>query len=321
MNVSRVQHTTTKKLDLSLDQRKALRALLYFDLFNYPLKLDEIKLYSSLGKSSDIKTIVNTLVEEGLVVSTHEFYLLSAETKNVQSRINGNRAAEKMMVIAKRMSRFISRFPFVRMVAISGSLSKGYSDELGDIDYFIVTKPGRLWIARSILIAFKKVFLLNSKKYFCVNYFIDTDHLEIPDKNIFTATEVLTLEPMYDPDVFQAFIGSNLWASEFLPNASIKSVSNANPKRNYIIKSFIEFCLNGRFGEALDAYLMKLTMNKWQKKFNHFTPEYFEHALRSRKYVSKHHPQNFQKKVLDSLDKRILDFETQYGLSLDLTNG
>ena len=54
----------------------------------------------------------------------------------------------------------------------------------------------------------------------------------------------------------------------FLPNAETKSALNANPKRNYIMKSIVEFCLNGKAGQALDAYLMKLTMKKWQSKFN-----------------------------------------------------
>jgi hypothetical protein len=83
----------------------------------------------------------------------------------------------------------------------------------------------------------------------------------------------------------------------------------------------IEFFLNGVLGEKLDGFMMKMTMKRWQGKFDHFTPEYFEHALRSRKYVSKHHPQNFQKKVLDSLESSVYDFEKQHGLSLDLTNG
>lgn len=321
MSVHEPKNNPVTELHLTDEHRHVLRALLYFDLFNYPLNQVEIKNYSNTVNYTDLELVINDLVGLNLVYKINDFYALERKPALVENRLRGNKAANKMMVIAKRMSRFISRFPYVRMVAISGSLSKGYSDELGDIDYFIVTKPGRLWIARSILIAFKKIFLLNSKKYFCVNYFVDTDHLEIPDKNIFTATEVLTLEPMYDAEVFQDFMKANSWANTFLPNAQTKSTANANPKRNYILKSIIEFCLNGRFGEALDAYLMKLTMNKWQRKFNHFTPEYFEHALRSRKYVSKHHPQNFQKKVLDSLEQRILAFEKQHGLSLDLTNG
>jgi predicted nucleotidyltransferase len=321
LSLSRSENIAPQVRSLTIDQRKALHALIYFDLFNYPLKSDEIKLYSSVSKNTDVDKVMIGLVDLGVVFKISEFYALSANPDHVQNRLRGNIAAVKMLRTAKRMSKFISRFPYVRLVSISGSLSKGYSDELGDIDYFIITKPGRLWIARSILITFKKVFLLNSKKYFCVNYFIDTDHLEIPDKNIFTATEVLTLVPMYDPEILSAFSKANSWASDFLPNLTPRSVDEVHPRRSYLFKSMIEFFLNGVLGEKLDGFMMKMTMKRWQGKFDHFTPEYFEHALRSRKYVSKHHPQNFQKKVLDSLESSVYDFEKQHGLSLDLTNG
>src|SRR4029453_8923510 len=96
----------------------------------------------------------------------------------------------------------IASFPYVRCVCISGSLSKKYFDDTTDIDFFVITKPGRLWVCRTFLILFKKLFLLNSKKYFCINYFIDSDNLEIPDQNIFTATELTTLIPMHDYELY-----------------------------------------------------------------------------------------------------------------------
>ena len=60
---------------------------------------------------------------------------------------------------ALTVSRLISKFPYVEGVGISGSLSKGYYDDDGDIDFFIITSPKRLWIARTFLILYKKLFL------------------------------------------------------------------------------------------------------------------------------------------------------------------
>ncbi len=129
-----------------------------------PGKIDPGKLHHSLEQ----------LVDEGYIYRHGEFYSLKPEPHLVPRRLKGNEAAHRMMQKAHKFSRLIAAFPFVRCVCISGSLSKGFIDEQGDIDYFIITRPGRLWIARSLLIGFKKVFLLNSRKYFCVNYFIDT---------------------------------------------------------------------------------------------------------------------------------------------------
>jgi len=303
---------------LSVAQAHIIQALLYFDIFSYPLRLDEIKRFTRFGitDDSEFRSQVFELLNAGLIQSRGEFFGIALTESKIQQRMNGNKSALKLMHTAKRFSKLISRFPYVQCVCISGSLSKGYVDELGDIDYFIITKPGRLWIARTLLIAFKKLFLLNSRKYFCVNYFIDTDHLEIPDKNIFTATEVQTLLPMYQEHWFNAFLEANRWSIDHLPNQQ----RNANPSKvktsSYPIKTLIERALNNKLGDRLDSWFMALTMKRWQRKFAHFTPEYFDHALRTRKYVSKHHPQNFQKRVLDTLAQKVKEFELQHGTNL-----
>ncbi|MEZ4965453.1 MAG: hypothetical protein R2791_09430 [Saprospiraceae bacterium] len=54
--------------------------------------------------------------------------------------------------------------------------------------------------------------MLNSHKYFCVNYFVDTEHLEIEDKNLFTATETVTLLPLYGRDWYEGFYKALSWA-------------------------------------------------------------------------------------------------------------
>ena len=80
------------------------------------------------------------------------------------------------------MTKFISKFPYVRAILLSGSISKGYMDKDSDVDYFIITQPNRLWVTRLLLMLFKKIFLFNSRKVFCINYFVDSEKLEIEEK-------------------------------------------------------------------------------------------------------------------------------------------
>ncbi len=233
----------------------------------------------------------------------------------LKKRLNGNKNAEKFVPKAYQNAQLIGSFPFVRAVGISGSLSKGYMDESGDVDYFIITEPERLWIARTLLILYKKVFLLNNRKYFCVNYFIDTNHLEIPDKNIFTATEILTLIPAYNAQLFESFVTKNLWTKDFLPNKLPAKIDIGTPSDKKI-KKIAEGFLKNKLGETLDLLLMKLTLKKWKSKFKHIQETDFDLALRTRKYVSKHHPQGFQQKVLSAIDKKIGVFESTNNLKL-----
>ncbi len=135
----------------------------------------------------------------------------------------------------KSRPKLISRFPFVRAVLASGSLSKGYMDEKSDIDFFIITAPHRLWIARTLLVLYKRLFLGGSHKHFCVNYFVDEDHLEIEEKNLFTATELATVLPLYGAEQYKSLIKTNGWVRDFFPNyiaRSTENVSSVNHNRN-----------------------------------------------------------------------------------------
>jgi len=300
-----------------------IRTLLYFDIFSYPLLKEEIIKFSGIFKINvnEAEGILNRFVAQEYIFKHEKFYSLHAERNDVTKRLKGNRNAEKVLKTAKWISRFIGSFPFVRGVYISGTLSKGYADEESDIDYFIVTEPGRLWIARTLLTAFKKIFLFNSRKYFCTNYFIDSDHLEISDKNRYTATELLTLIPMYNSELFEKLITSNTWTECYLPNYKMNQQvkEKSNSVKGVFIKGGIEKLLGGKTGERIDSFFLKLTLNRLKRKFSYLKEEEFEHALRSRKYISKHHPRNYQKIVLNKLEEKIEIFEREF--NVQLSNG
>src|SRR5687768_7852879 len=177
-----------------------LRIMAYFDIFSYPLTAAEIYNYCDHSNTSlkEVQMQLEDLANRNVISRRMHFYYLGNDETVVDKRLEANRLSEKYMRKARSYSKLMSAFPFVKGICISGSLSKGSADNKADIDYFILTDPGRLWISRTLLVLFKKLFLFNSRKYFCVNYFIDTDHLEIPDKNIFTATEIVFLIPTYN---------------------------------------------------------------------------------------------------------------------------
>lgn len=296
----------------------ALRTLLYYDLFRYPLTAAEI-LYHNRHTDrsiSELKESLDQLCDDELIYRFEEFYSLQDDPKLAARRKKGNSMAAGMMKTAARKSKLISRFPYVRAVCISGSLSKNYFDESTDIDFFIITEPGRLWICRSLLILYKKIFLLNSKKYFCVNYFIDSENLEIPDKNIFTATEIITLIPFYNEALYRQFFLRNNWVSSIFPNSIPLKNSADDRAANNWLKRIVEKLFNTSMGEWLDRYFYRITVNQWRKKFPDFSDAEFEVNMRSRKDVSKHHPQGFQFRVLQAYEDNCRAFEEKHQVLL-----
>lgn len=306
----------------SVIERGIISTLIYFDIFNYPLTKPELLKFCHAKVISfpNFDNALTSLLKEKYIEHAGEFYFIKHDASMIDRRIKGNNLASKFHAPAKKYSRIISKFPFVKAVFISGSLSKGYMDKDSDIDYFIVTTAGRLWICRSFLILFKKIFLLNSHKYFCVNYFVDENNLEIHDKNIYTATEINTLMPMYNFDAFASFVQANQWTIDYLPNLNLYTVPANNENRKAYIKNVLEKLLQNDFGNWLEKLFFSITLNYWKKKFTQFSDEDFKNALRSREGVSKHHPNKFQQKVLTLYREKIKLFENKYLSSLALSD-
>lgn len=296
----------------------SLKPILYFSLFKYPLTKEEIIAFSDIKNVSVVDQELETLVKNGVIYKIDQFYLCENDRAQIDRRLDGNEGARNIAKKADRMSRLISKFPFVEGVGISGALSKGFFDKDGDIDFFIITSKQRLWIARTLLILYKKIFLLNSKKYFCVNYFISENSLEIEEKNLFTATELVTLVPMYGNGSFKRFYDTNTWAYTTFPNRDFgEGLDELKPIKKPSIVKLTEKVLRSKIGEQLDTFFLKLTYKKWKLKFSEMNPDQFNIAMKSTKSVSKHHPQGFQNKVITRLNEKYRAYESKYNITLN----
>ncbi len=298
----------------SLDtvQQSILQALAYFDVFAHPLTREEIIRFSDREgvRADKVGVALQDLVAQGMVRKHGAYHGLGDLPTKVAQRMNKEARAKERMPKAERMSRLIAGFPFVRGVFLSGSISKGCLAEDGDIDFFIITSPGRLWVARTLLVLYKKIFLLNDRRNFCVNYFIDTEHLAIEDRNRFTATELVTLIPTYGNGLAERFFDANRWAFDRFPHAHARPSLEVRSGDSRV-KRTLERWLSGRPGTWLDGWAMQLTWYRWKQKFSDLDPRSFEIALRTRTYVSKHHPRNFQRRVLEAFEARRKDLEVQ----------
>lgn len=294
---------------------ETLKAILYFSIFRYPLKIEEIHSYTNNSSVDETSNELQHLIDEKILIKVDDFYVYAKDLESVTKRLRGNLQAKKALIKAKEKANFISKFPYVEAVGVSGSLSKGYYDNESDIDFFVITTPNKLWICRTLLMLYKKIFLLNSRKYFCVNYFIASNQLEIEEQNRFTATEMKSLIPMQGRDVFEKFYENNRWVSTYFSkfNPDLSSVPNT---KNPFLTNAIEFILDNRIGMSIDAAFKKITLRKWKSKFCFMNAEDFNIALKSTKNISKHHPTNFQKKVILSLNDKIEEVQTNFNIVL-----
>ena len=288
-------------------KNEILRTLNYFDIFKYPLTLQEISDYLSHDCSQDdLKRELNTLIKQQRLFEIDGLYLLHDDENLVKKRRISNKLAKDIMPRALEMGRFIGSFPFVSSVSLSGSISKNVMFKDSDIDFFIITEYNRLWISRLLLVLYKRIFLLNSRKQFCINYFITKGDLKIPDCNIFTAVETSTLIPVTGLKTFEDFIRENDWTRKYIFKSNQFEPSTVTNVRKKWWAKILEIVLFDRLADSINGLIRKSVEKRNQIKYSKYRNDpNFDLMFRSKKEQSKIHKLNHQTKVLNEYNKRV----------------
>jgi hypothetical protein len=289
-------------------EQSIIKALAYFDIFNYPLTLEEI--HHFLDQPVDIDDVLlalQQLVDDNRVFRLGSFYSLQPDQALRSRRTNGNHKAGSLLNTGYKVGGFLYQFPFVRGIGISGSLSKNFADQDTDIDFFIITSANRLWIARTLMHLFKKLtFITGHQHWYCMNYFIDEAALRIDEQNIFTATELITLIPVCGNGTMDRFYDQNNWTNTYFPNQPIGKKSIILTQSGWFKKA-VEWLLNNKAGNAIDNLLLRITTRRWEKKekLQKTNSHGVRMGLHTGKHFSKPNPEFFQRKVLDALNKKL----------------
>ncbi|WDF53810.1 nucleotidyltransferase domain-containing protein [Mucilaginibacter sp. KACC 22063] len=293
-------------------KKDILSTLAYFDLFNYPLTQEEIFLFfGSRVQQHEISYSLSQLVTQKSIYRFGSYYTLQRNVELISKRKVGNLKAIELLQVAEKVSKVLIKFPYVRGVAVSGSLSKKCADENSDIDFFIITAKNRLWISRTFLHALKKLsFLFKKEDWFCMNYFVDEANMEIAEQNLYTAIEVVTLIPMQGDLTFNRFYTANKWTRRFLPN-QIMRLSSASSLKQNIVKQVIEWSFNNKFGDMLNDFLMRVTAARWNKKTEQgkLNAHKIVMSMMAAKGYAKPDPKRFQQKLLNAHNEKVMALE------------
>lgn len=297
-----------------------LATVAYFDLFHHPVTQTEIYAFLQRQHSHEaVAQAVEQLIDRELLYPLDEFYSLHNDYALVRRRREGMQRAKGLLQKAEKVAAFLSRFPFVRGVAVSGSLSKNVADADADIDLFIITRRNRLWIARTLMHCFKKLtFLFNRQHYFCMNYYVDEALPEIEEKNIYTAIEVATLLPLRGIEAFEAFYRQNQWVKTHLPHHLLKPSYVRNSRGGWI-RQGLELLFNHPGGDLLDRLLLRLTALRWRKKEARAkkTSHGRVMSLSASRHCAKPNPYYYQTRLMTQYHHKLLNLWSQLEKQLE----
>ncbi|HEX9656809.1 MAG TPA: hypothetical protein VGB89_07860 [Bacteroidota bacterium] len=289
-----------------------LRTLLYYDIWHYPLSSAELYMFLPVNTISldEFRRCLGKVTDGNIIRQYNDYYFVRGIDKPVvQQRSRKEKHARHLWRMARFFMHIIKRFPYVRAVFVSGDLSKNATTRNSDVDFFLLTEPGKLWITRTLLIAFKKIFLFNKKKYFCLNYLATTDHLRTEEENIFVATEIAHLKPLYNLPLFQAYLDANTWIKNYFPNFDLRMMSHSkvSNKKSALQKMF-ETILNRLPTESIDRYLQAKMEQIWQSRYPEFEESVRKKIFRSTRDESRAYVGNFEEKILALYSQKLQDF-------------
>lgn len=123
----------------------------------------------------------------------------------------------------------LKRFPYVRLVALSGACAHDNACD-DDVDVFLVVREGRAWGVSLALMLLSKLFGL--RRALCLNYTLDEAALQLPERDLFTAAELVGMRPLAGRPAYLRLIESNLWLASRFPNfaASFDAWSSEVPE-------------------------------------------------------------------------------------------
>lgn len=298
----------------SAHEAAILKTLFYYDIFSQPLTLEEIKVKSEFKLNGQTDQYLKSLLEKGFIKQKDKYYFLASQSDDIiLKRETANENALRWIKKTKAHVWWFSLIPIIECVCISGSLSKYYMDKHSDIDYFIIVKANRLWIFKLLTSIVIKAFLkFGIKKYFCANYMITNDNLLIQKQNLYTATEIATLIPIYNKSIFDEFIRINSWYKNFLPNSDTFDYRFLIPNHESFVYKAKASLLAFKLFDQVDAYLYTFYQSWWKDKFKGAGKE---ELMINRKNI-KMHTLSHGKRIMETFQQKIIDFEKEFSVSL-----
>lgn len=240
---------------------KPVEPIVYGDIFDYPLTEEEIWRYCPLALSrEELARRLGDGPSDGLVGCREGFYHLAGREALVDLRRQRLQTSRGIWRRARRVTRLIGNVPFIRALAVTGSLATDNAGEDGDPDFLVFTAPNRIWTVFFFLGTFQR---LTSVQTLCPNYYISEDHLEIVPRDFYNAREVTQAIPLMGTALFERFLEVNSWVGDYLPNfRRTAHREEAEPvKRIGVLRLFgraFELVFGGRLGDGLEALMRRL---------------------------------------------------------------
>jgi len=274
---------------LSPLEQSILSALVYFDIFEYPLTLLEIHRFllrvgeRERAQSCSLGEVRDALLESDKLKSVirfkNGFFYLRGREHKIRTRAQRLIFSISKYRRAARVAWLLSLVPFVRLVGVCNSLAYSNARAESDIDLFIITKPGGIWWARAFSLLILKLLRLRVgqggvKDKICLSFFADSEHLNLEaiklgEADVYLPIWLATLYPLYDAGAcYQKLWQANRALAKYLPESTPVLPHPARIRTNRPMGKLVIEALLKPFGFAVAAVQQRAFPKEIQKLLN-----------------------------------------------------
>jgi hypothetical protein len=252
---------------LSEISQSVFQTVLYSDVFDFPLTAPEIHRYLS-GRAATYEDVCRILSSDPRFIAKGPYFALEGRGETINLRETRALRSRELLPHAFRYGQILGLLPFVRMVALTGSLAVGNISENEDFDYMLVTEPGRLWTARAFVLLLNRLTRLAGYTL-CPNVMITKNALEWAKHDLYSARDLCQMIPLAGRKVYSDLIQANRWVRDVLPNAydgMMNTPGMEEKKRLRSIQAIIEFILGGRLGDHFERWEMNRKIERFSRQ-------------------------------------------------------
>ena len=194
-----------------------LKTLAYSDIFDYPLTAEELHRFLVMpAKKDDVEQSVAKMKN---ISMNNGYYFLKNRHEIVGLRRNREAISVEAFKRAMFYGHILGALPFIRMVALTGSLAVLNLSKNPDMDYMLIARQGRVWTARAFAILLAKIASLFGDTI-CPNLIVSEQALELPVHDLYSARELSQMIPITGNDFYRRLWEANSWVKDILPNTN-----------------------------------------------------------------------------------------------------
>jgi hypothetical protein len=245
-----------------------LRTLMYADIFDYPLTVAEIHHYliaAAMGAGGVAELLERSKYLADRTMRVNGYVTLRGRQDIAAMRDARRDSSRHLWQQARRWAGRLGCLPFVRMVAVTGALAVDNAPAGDDIDLLIVTRPGRVWLARALAIALVRAARLLGVGL-CPNYVLADSAMSQHERNLYVAHDLAQMVPLVGLPVYRRMRAVNAWSFAYLPHAAAppRAETDLCPRGwRLSLQRLGEKLLGGRLGDRLERWERERKLRKF----------------------------------------------------------